>query len=323
MRRATVNGAPLADRLRSAHTHWTRLRGLLGTRQLAPGEGLWIKPSNQVHMFGMRYAIDVVFLDDAGRVLRLVHALRPNRISPRVAGATSVLELPAGTLARVGLVEGARVDIEGVEEPARAARPNGVGVAIGNLALALGFGFFAAANLSRGVSTGQWATTMPIVVQEALLVVLFLTRRRSLVTSGRPLDWAVAVVGTALPLLLRPGDVPGPLSWLGAPLQCFGVGAAILALTSLGRSFGVVPANRGVKTSGLYRLVRHPAYAGYVLGDLGYVLCNPTPGNALLVAVTLLAFNFRAIIEERLLRRDPSYDTYLRATPWRFVPYVY
>jgi uncharacterized protein len=67
-------------------------------------------------MFGMRYAIDVVFLDDAGRVLRVVHALQPNRISPRVKGATSVLELPAGTVARVGLAEGAQVEIEGQSE---------------------------------------------------------------------------------------------------------------------------------------------------------------------------------------------------------------
>ena len=86
--RATVGGRTLADRLRPAHTHWTRLRGLLGTKRLEPGEGLWIKPSNQIHMFGMPYALDLVFLDDAGRVLRLVHALGPNRVSPRVTGAT-------------------------------------------------------------------------------------------------------------------------------------------------------------------------------------------------------------------------------------------
>src|SRR5262249_42030963 len=90
MHRATAGGQLLADRLRPAHTHWRRLRGLLGTKRLDPGEGLWIKPSNQVHMFGMRYALDLVFLDADGRVLRLVYALAPNRISPRVAGATSV-----------------------------------------------------------------------------------------------------------------------------------------------------------------------------------------------------------------------------------------
>src|SRR5262245_5151607 len=218
MQRATVNGALLADRLRSAHTHWTRLRGLLGTRGLEPGHGLWIKPCNQVHMFGMRYAIDVVFLDDEGRVLRMVHDLQPNRISPRVAGATSVLELPAGTLARVGLAENARVEIEGDEEPPPARRYDGLRAALGNLALALIFGFFAAAHLSKAVATGQWASTTPLVAQEALLVVLFLSRRRSVAASDRPGDWAVAAVGTFLPLLLRPGGAPGGLAWLGEPL---------------------------------------------------------------------------------------------------------
>src|SRR5262245_7581374 len=113
MHRATARGQLLAARLRPAHTHWTRLRGLLGTKQLAPGEGLWLKPSNQVHMFGMRYALDLVFLNGDGRVLRLVHTLAPNRISPRVSGATSVLELPAGTLERSALAVGDRVEIDG------------------------------------------------------------------------------------------------------------------------------------------------------------------------------------------------------------------
>jgi protein-S-isoprenylcysteine O-methyltransferase Ste14/uncharacterized membrane protein (UPF0127 family) len=324
MYRAIVDGVVLADRLRPAHTHWTRLRGLLGTPRLEPGEGLWIKPSNQVHMFGMRYAIDVVFLDDAGRVLRLIHALQPNRISPRVKDATSVLELPAGTLARAGLEEGGTVDIS-VEAGPRGPRIrfDVVGMLVCNLALALLYGFFAAAHLSKAMATGQWATTMPLVAQEAFLVVLVLARRRSLATSGRPLDWVVAAAGTFLPLFMRPGDVPGPLRWLGQPLQCVGVMAAFLAFASLRRSFGLVAANRGIKTSGLYRLVRHPAYAGHLLGYAGYVLCYPTPRNALIAITTLLALNARVIVEERFLQRDPSYREYLRGTRWRLVPYLY
>jgi protein-S-isoprenylcysteine O-methyltransferase Ste14/uncharacterized membrane protein (UPF0127 family) len=323
MHRATANGVLLADRLRSAHTHWTRLRGLLGTGRLESGQGLWIKPCNQVHMFGMRYPIDVVFLDDESRVLRVVHDLQPNRISPRVPGATSVLELPAGTLARVGLAEGVRIEIEGDREPAPARQWEGLRAALGNVALAVMYGFFAAAHLSTAVATGEWTTTMPLVAQEALLVVLFLTRRRSVAASDRLGDWAVAAAGTFLPLLLRPGGAPGALAWLGEPLQFVGVAAAVLALASLGRSVGVVAANRGIKTSGLYRLVRHPAYAGYLLGYVGYVLCYPTPRNAVLIVITLLALNARAIVEERFLQRDPSYGDYLRGTRWRFVPYVY
>jgi len=103
----------LAERLRPAHTHWTRLRGLLGTRTLPAGDGLWIRPCRQVHMFGMRYAIDVVFLDDAQRVVALVSDLQPGRISPKFRDATSVLELPAGTIERTALTTGTQLEIAG------------------------------------------------------------------------------------------------------------------------------------------------------------------------------------------------------------------
>jgi uncharacterized membrane protein (UPF0127 family) len=106
-------GSVVVERLRPAHTHWTRLRGLLGTRELPEGNGLWIRPCRQVHMFGMRYAIDVVFLDDALRVVGLTSELQPGRISPKIREATSVLELPAGTIARTGLLAGAQLEIAG------------------------------------------------------------------------------------------------------------------------------------------------------------------------------------------------------------------
>ena len=101
----------IVERLRIADTHLTRLRGLLGTSELPVGNGLWIRPCRQVHMFGMRYAIDVVFLDEATRIVRLVTNLRPWRVSPLVREAMSVLELPAGTIARTGLRPGTTVRI--------------------------------------------------------------------------------------------------------------------------------------------------------------------------------------------------------------------
>ena len=108
-----TRGQVLAERLRSAHTHWTRLRGLLGTRSLPEGDGLWIRPCRQVHMFGMRYPIDVVFVDADQRVVGLTSDLQPGRVSPKFAGATSVLELPAGTIARTGLAVGTQLAIDG------------------------------------------------------------------------------------------------------------------------------------------------------------------------------------------------------------------
>src|SRR5881397_2332373 len=287
-----TSGAVVAERLRLAHTPWTRLRGLLGTRRLDPGDGLWLRPCRQIHMFGMRYAVDAVFLDQRQRVVRALPRLAPGRISPRVPDAESVLELPAGTVVRAGLAEGAQVVIEGapVASPAGAGRR--LGSALCNLAL-------------------------------AALYALFVVRRPSAETSDRPLDWVLGIVGTFLPLLLRRTDLPGGLAWLGGPIQVVGASAVAVVALFLGRSFGLVPANRGLQLEGPYRLVRHPMYGAHLLGYLGYVLSYPSAANILIVVATLLALIARAVAEERILARDPAYRTYLERLPWRFFPYVY
>jgi uncharacterized membrane protein (UPF0127 family) len=110
--RDVESGSIVAARVRAAHTHWTRLRGLLGTGDLASDAGLWLRPCRQVHMIGMRYAIDVLFLDDALRVVHAVAALPPGAVSPKVAAASGVVELAAGTIGRAGLTVGARLAFE-------------------------------------------------------------------------------------------------------------------------------------------------------------------------------------------------------------------
>jgi hypothetical protein len=81
------------------------MRGLLGRRSLASGEGLLLKPASSVHTFFMRFPIDVVFLDRDLRVLSIAHDLRPWRAAGR-PGARAVLELPAGECERRGLQPG-------------------------------------------------------------------------------------------------------------------------------------------------------------------------------------------------------------------------
>jgi len=317
-----ASGAVIAERLQAAHTHWTRLRGLLGTRRLETGQGLWLKPCRQVHMLGMRYPLDVVFLDDELVVVRAISGLAPGRVSPRITRATSALELPAGTLERAGLAEGGRVAIAPEGAPAGRAW-SGLATAACNLVLAGLFALLAAVHLNAALRTGRWATLLPMVVQEGILLALFLTRRRPMVSSSRPLDWAVGMVGMFLPLFLRPGDDPGPLVGLGRPLQIAGVLAGSLAVLSLGRSIGVVAANRGVKAGGLYRVVRHPLYAAQMLGSIGYAASYPTAWNILITLASVVTLNVRAIVEERLLGSDPSYRDYLGRTRWRLIPFVY
>ena len=95
----------LVASLRLADSFWLRLKGLLGTATLPEGEGLLLRPCNCVHTCGMRYAIDVLFLDSDGRILKLVQALAPWR-SACCWRAAATLELPAGTGLRQDLKVG-------------------------------------------------------------------------------------------------------------------------------------------------------------------------------------------------------------------------
>lgn len=85
-----------------------RLRGLLGRRSMAPDEALLLAPCTSVHTCWMWFAIDVVFLNAAGEVVRVVPRLGPWRFA-WARGAHACLELPAGGAARAGLYAGVRL----------------------------------------------------------------------------------------------------------------------------------------------------------------------------------------------------------------------
>ena len=106
--------ANLADRATVADSFWRRLRGLLGRDGLETGEGLVIVPCTSVHMLGMRFALDVLYLDRAGTVLRALSELRPGQFGPVVLRSHVAVELPAGTIAATGTLPGDRVALEPV-----------------------------------------------------------------------------------------------------------------------------------------------------------------------------------------------------------------
>jgi uncharacterized protein len=98
------SGRVVVDDLELASSSWSRFVGLMGRPSLERGRGLLIEPCNSIHMFFMRFAIDVLFLDKQRRVKKVMLELKPWRISPIVFGARSVVELPAGTLSDRALV---------------------------------------------------------------------------------------------------------------------------------------------------------------------------------------------------------------------------
>ena len=104
-------GTLLGDRVGIADTSATRRTGLLKHSRLDPGEGLWIAPSEAVHTFGMKFAIDVLFLDKKRRVLKIRSDMARSRMAFCLR-AHSVLELPSGTAAAMQTVVGDQLDFE-------------------------------------------------------------------------------------------------------------------------------------------------------------------------------------------------------------------
>jgi uncharacterized membrane protein (UPF0127 family) len=103
----------LGEKVRTAQTFLSRLAGLLGTAAIAEGEGLWIVPCRSVHTLGMRYPIDVAFIDGRGVVIGILEGLPPNRVGRVFRDARGALELRAGTLAATGTAPGDRLEFEG------------------------------------------------------------------------------------------------------------------------------------------------------------------------------------------------------------------
>ena len=89
---------------------------------------------------------------------------------------------------------------------------------------------------------------------------------------------------------------------------------------ALGRSFGLMPANRGIVSSGIYRVVRHPIYAGYLVTHAAFLAAHPAPLNLLLLVVSDVCLLVRAAFEERTLTLDPAYRSYMGEVRWRVVP---
>jgi uncharacterized membrane protein (UPF0127 family) len=99
------SGAVVCERCTLASSPLTRMRGLLGRRGLAEGEGLLLQPAGSIHTAFMRFPIDAVFLDGDQRVLKVAPGLQPWRAAA-AKHSRAVLELAAGEAARVGLVAG-------------------------------------------------------------------------------------------------------------------------------------------------------------------------------------------------------------------------
>lgn len=183
---------------------------------------------------------------------------------------------------------------------------------------------FMAMRLARDAAATGHVTGILLLVSEALVVALTIIRRPAGLVDRTMRARVLTMIAAFGPPLVRPDSLAG----LGPEALTIAISAmgniiVVLGKLSLGRSFGFVPANRGVVSTGVYRFVRHPIYMGYLITHLGFVLANPSVWNLVVLASADLALMLRARCEEQTLSMDALYRDYMQRVRWRVLPGVF
>ena len=182
------------------------------------------------------------------------------------------------------------------------------------------FSFMAVRIGADFLATGR-LTGLLLLGSEALVVVMTVLRRAPAVVDRSIRARALTALSLLGPPLVKPSVVvPLAPEVLTVGLSAIGLLIVIAGKVSLGRSFGLIPANRGIVSTGLYRLVRHPIYLGYLITHMAFVAANPTLWNIALLLTADIALLARAVCEERTLARDEAYRSYQTRVRWRVVP---
>lgn len=167
-------------------------------------------------------------------------------------------------------------------------------------------------------------TSLLLFVSESLIVVLMVFRRPTDVVDRSAVARIAALVSMVCPPLLRVGGGGGLVSdAVTASVSVVGLLIIIAGKLAIGRSFGIVAANRGVVASGPYLVVRHPIYVGYLINYLAFCIANPTAANLAIVLIVDASLVVRALVEERTLVNDERYRTYCSRVAWHFLPGVF
>jgi protein-S-isoprenylcysteine O-methyltransferase Ste14 len=173
------------------------------------------------------------------------------------------------------------------------------------------------------LSTGR-VTGLLLLVSEALVVVLTVMRRSAAAVDRSMRARLLTALSMLGPPLLQPAHVAALLPQsLTVGLSAAGLAIVIAGKITLGRSFGLMPANRGVVSSGLYRIVRHPIYLGYLITHVAFLLATPSAWNVAALLAADAALLARAVCEEQTLSRDERYRTYQQTVRWRVCPGVF
>lgn len=191
---------------------------------------------------------------------------------------------------------------------------------LANVVVVVGLGLLAWASYLKYHNTGS-INWIGLLIVNSIMVAMYVAKRDATSITQSPFLWLLAFAGTCLPLILRSTAPSIPFS-IGTIVQLVGIVAIVASLLSLRRSFGIVPAHRGIRTGGLYNFVRHPLYASELVWFLGFAIDNPSGWNiGLWLCECALQFS-RACAEERFLSVDPVYSQYRTRVKYRLIPLV-
>jgi len=172
---------------------------------------------------------------------------------------------------------------------------------------------------ARGFLAQRQPGILLYIILDSLVMGFALLRNPAARLSLSPVDWLVALVPTLLPFFISGGgaDVAGmAVQYLGAMILVGGV-------VSLNSSIGIVAADRGIKTKGLYKIIRHPLFFGYITANIGVLLGNFSRYNLLCVGGGSLFQLVRIFREEKFLSANPVYQSYKLQTRWRLLPGIW
>lgn len=174
---------------------------------------------------------------------------------------------------------------------------------------------------SQALYQAPSASNVIYLFDQTVILVFMLFRRRAHLVTERPLDFVMATAGTVLPMVAVPSSGQSVLpAVVCSAVMTVGLLIHLSAKLSLRRSFGVIPADRGIKSGGIYRFVRHPMYLGYMTVEAGLLLSGPVLWNAIVFGAHWLLFLYRIIAEERVLRQNAEYEAYCSRTRYRLIP---
>jgi protein-S-isoprenylcysteine O-methyltransferase Ste14 len=167
-------------------------------------------------------------------------------------------------------------------------------------------------------------TLLLLLLTEGYTLVLVLSARRASVRDLSPVTVVATLYAMFFFVLLRADGTQRLVpEAVGVALQFIGVSWQFASKFALGRSFGLLPAQRGIVVGGPYRVVRHPIYLGYLVGHVGFLLANFSVVNLAVLAFLYVAQVLRIIREERLLSASAEYLSYQERVRWRLVPGVF